>query len=696
MKRSLPAFIIALAALAAASVAFAGDDVTSLSYISYVERYATLNPAQNQETLDAVVNMPVLTGDRLDTSRGARVEVQLADGSTVWVDEFSTLDFDAIALSRDNPADKTALYLSQGTVGVEIPPTAGGDGAMRLDSPAGTLYLDRPGLYRVDLSGNEVHVQSYTGLAELPVGVGSALLRGGEEATLDQGGDLQKAALSESTDDFWNWVQELREPASSGVTAEHVDARDASRAAVLDNYGDWVYVPTFSSWMWRPRVAVGWIPYSYGRWSWTPVGWDWISYEPWGWYPFHYGSWYLSGEFGWVWGWDSVWSPAWVYWMYTPGYVGWCPRGYYDWWYYHHYRGEAGHRFPSRWRDVTFDFSGRVRPGRVDPHPWTFVPTSQFNSTNVERARLNPDRFLRGLPGDSVGIVRSGPLLTRGPSRGSPERGIESFFRSGTSERAVPDLTSVLRREPATGPRAATVGPILNPRRTGDVTAVPRVRVAEPVVRIDREGGSGRIVIRNNDGQASRDGARAFRPRVDRSQVRPQGSSSNPPPVGRREVERPVGNIQRATPRTENTRPERPPAAPRQRNDSASWVRERQFIQRREETVNRGAQFQAQVGRAAQVRSYERPYVASPRMPARSWESPRVVQPNEGFRARSWESPRVVQPREGFRTWNASSASAPAVRSTPSRSMSSRSFTPRSSSAPRSVGRGGGGGHPRR
>jgi hypothetical protein len=696
MKRSLPAFIIALAALAAASVAFAGDDVTSLSYISYVERYATLNPAQNQETLDAVVNMPVLTGDRLDTSRGARVEVQLADGSTVWVDEFSTLDFDAIALSRDNPADKTALYLSQGTVGVEIPPTAGGDGAMRLDSPAGTLYLDRPGLYRVDLSGNEVHVQSYTGLAELPVGVGSALLRGGEEATLDQGGDLQKATLSESTDDFWNWVQERRQPASSGVTAEHVDARDASRAAVLDNYGDWVYVPTFSSWMWRPRVAVGWIPYSYGRWSWTPVGWDWISYEPWGWYPFHYGSWYLSAEFGWVWGWDSVWSPAWVYWMYTPGYVGWCPRGYYDWWYYHHYRGEAGHRFPSRWRDVTFDFSGRVRPGRVDPHPWTFVPTSQFNSTNVERARLNPDRFLRGLPGDSVGIVRSGPLLTRGPSRGSPERGIESFFRSGTSERAVPDLTSVLRREPATGPRAATVGPILNPRRTGDVTAVPRVRVAEPVVRIDRDGGSGRIVIRNNDGQASRDGARAFRPRVDRSQVRPQGSSSNPPPVVRREVERPVGNIQHATPRTENTRPERPPAAPRQRNDSVSWVRERQFIQRREETVNRGAQFQAQVGGAAQVRSDERPYVASPRMPARSWESPRVVQPSERFGTRSWESPRVVQPREGFRTWNASSASAPAVRSTPSRSMSSRSFTPRSSSAPRSVGRGGGGGHPRR
>ena len=96
MKRSLPVITAALALLAAASVAFAGDDVTSLSYISYLERYATLQPSQTGETLDVVVNMPVLAGDRLTTSRGARVEVQLADGSTVWVDEFSTMDFDAL------------------------------------------------------------------------------------------------------------------------------------------------------------------------------------------------------------------------------------------------------------------------------------------------------------------------------------------------------------------------------------------------------------------------------------------------------------------------------------------------------------------------------------------------------------------------------------------------------------------------
>jgi hypothetical protein len=687
MRRSFPVITLALAAMVAASVAFAGDDVTSLSYISYLERYATLQPAQDRQTLDAVVNMPVLTGDRLDTSRGARVEVQLADGTTVWVDEFSTLDFDALALSRDNPAARTALYLSQGTVAVEIPPTAAGDGTMRLDSPAGTLYLDRPGLYRVDLSGNQVHVQTFNGLAELPVGVGSALLRGGEEATLDQAGDIQKASLSEGTDDFWNWVQERRQPPSSaGVTAEHVDSRDAGRAAVLDSYGDWVYDPSFSSWMWRPRVATGWVPYSNGRWCWTPVGWDWISYEPWGWYPFHYGSWYLSAEFGWVWGWDPVWAPAWVYWISTPGYVGWCPRGYYDWWYYRHYRGEDGRRFPSRWSEATFDFSGRVHLGKLDPRPWTFVPTSQFDSTNVERTRLNPERLLREAPADRTGLVRSGPMVTPMPSRGLPERGIESFFRSGTDQRAVPDLTSLLRREPLTGERLTATAPALTPIRTGDLVGTTRLRVAQPPVRIEREGAGRRIVIRNTDGGNVRVETPRAIPQLDRTRVRNEGS--NPPPVVRRELERPVGTIQRVNPETVRREPP-PPPPPRQRNDSVSWMREREFIQRRDEAVNNGTSFQVPYRPEMPVRSYaQRPYLAEPRVQPRNIQRYREVQPRNIQRyrevqPRNIERYREVQPRETFRTWNAPSVREQSFRSAPAPHVPARNVSPHYSAPPR-------------
>ena len=465
MKRALPAITAILAGLLLAPVAFAGDDMTSLSYISYLERSATVRPAHAGDIIDVVVNMPIVAGDRLDTARGARVEVQLADGSTLWLDEFTTVDFDAVALSRDDTASRTALYLADGTAAIEVPSTAAGDGSLRVESPAGAIFLDRPGLYRLALHGNEIRVQAHSGLAELPSGVGSEVLRSGEEAVVGpQESGIQSASISEDSDDFWNWVQERRH-VSTGATAQYVGSRDANRTAALDAYGDWVYVPTFSSWMWQPRVGADWVPYSSGRWYWTPVGWSWISYEPWGWYPFHYGSWYCDESLGWVWGFDSVWGPAWVDWLYSPGYVGWCPRGYYDWWYYRHGGQGGGGRFRGRWSEASLNFSGRVSLGHVDPRPWTLVHSGQFSSSHIDRVRLDSQRFLRGGEPERLGFVRSGALVTPFPGRSPGDGAIESFFRQSPSAREIPDLSRIMGREANSGVEAAAR---LTTHRRGD------------------------------------------------------------------------------------------------------------------------------------------------------------------------------------------------------------------------------------
>ena len=576
--------IIVLLALVASGMAYAEDDLTSLSYVSYLERYATVKTGQGEETLDVVANMPLLAGDRLDSSRGARVEVQLADGSTVWLDEFSTLDFDALAFSREDAAPRTVLYLAQGSVAIEIPATALGEETLRVDSADGQAFLGRPGLYRLDLVEGRLHVETHLGLAELPDGIGSVLVRAGQETWATAEGVTDRSPLRASADDFWLWVQGRRLPGGTGRSAQYVDSRVAGRATMLDSYGDWVWASGFSSWMWRPRVTLSWVPYSYGRWHWTPVGWSWISYEPWGWVPFHYGSWYWDFGFGWVWGYDSVWGPAWVHWLHFPGYVGWCPRGYYDGWYWqnwdHGHHGDHGIR-PARWNDVTLRLDGRVRLRDVDPRPWTVVPSDDFGHARVDRVRVDPGRLLRDEPDDRFGTVRSGPMVTERGVRGAPGRSIESVFDERPARESVPDLSRVVGRD-REGDSSDIGLPSVRTGRTGDVVVPDRAPVRSSVGRtpvpVSRDEGGG-TRVRSGVGRAPVGGTagvgeggtppsrtpsgtserRIERPSIDRGIDRPPtGSSSSGEP--RTRVVTPRASPPSSPPSTQ--RQADPPAAP--------------------------------------------------------------------------------------------------------------------------------------
>jgi len=89
--------------------------------------------------------------------------------------------------------------------------------------------------------------------------------------------------------------------------------------------GTWVEVGSYGR-CWHPAgVAVEWRPYCYGYWEWTDCGWYWVSDEPWAWACYHYGTWVYDSSYGWIWVPDIEWAPAWVYWRYGGGYVGWAP-----------------------------------------------------------------------------------------------------------------------------------------------------------------------------------------------------------------------------------------------------------------------------------------------------------------------------------------------------------------------------------
>jgi len=483
MKRILAlALLLLVAGWGAASD---GDDLTSLSYISYMERYATVQPANDENEREAVINMPLMPGDRIDTARQARMEVQLADGSTLWLDEYTSVSLDALAASRGDSSDRTVLFLAAGDMILQVPAGTLGRERTRVDARSATVYLDRDGLYRLETTDDGgLQVEVWQGRAEAATPSGGMPIREGEVASVAAGrAEVENVALARD-DDFARWVDQRRLAPDSGVEDLHVDARYRRQEAVLDGYGSWIYLDDFDLWAWQPVVTPGWAPYVAGRWYWTPVGWNWVSYEPWGWLPYHYGSWYFDLSFGWVWTWGPTWGPAWVDWVWWPGYVGWCPSGYYDLWYWRHYGGVGGRRFrpgpvrtaprggirpgpresrlpspklltPPRY---ALDLRGDARLDRIDGRAWHVVRTSDFASPHLSRLVRPGAEVFPSVPGDVRAVVSSGPLLTASPLAVRPDTAIGRHFRTiGTGD--TPDVTPLLARsrklDPPTAARIA-------------------------------------------------------------------------------------------------------------------------------------------------------------------------------------------------------------------------------------------------
>ncbi len=494
------------------------DDLTSLSYISYLERYATIQPATSDQTIEAVINMPLVVGDRVDTARETRMELILADGSVVWLDQYTTVSLDAVAFSRDVGSDRTVVYLVDGTLMIEVPDHVLSAEPLRVDSSGATVYLAQAGTYRLEvLRSGGLRVEVWEGLAEAATTAGGVLVQPSTAAEV-RGGEVTGVEPHLTWgDDFARWVEQRRTVDDSD-SARFVDNRYDREAAVLDDYGAWVWVDANQSWAWQPSVGPEWRPYTAGRWYWTPTGWSWISYEPWGWLPYHYGSWYHSAGYGWVWGWGSVWSPAWVSWMWWPGHVAWAPWGYYDTWCWGAYPGWGGSppagprpprgdvvpprdgvgagagsrrqtpdprvRAPGDGDTLTrratpdsggnlratsgdrigADFTGRVRVAEVDRTAWNVVAADDFASEHLSRSVRSGSR---AIPDDATrGVVVTGPLTTRSPFESRAADEIARSF-SDVASRTDRDITRVMARDDSL--RGADLARLVEPTSLSDL-----------------------------------------------------------------------------------------------------------------------------------------------------------------------------------------------------------------------------------
>jgi hypothetical protein len=288
------------------------------AHIAIVDGAATLEREGRIES--TIENVALVAGDRLQTERG-RVEVLFADGSTLDVDEHSSVDFLSDSLMR-LLAGRARLSIAR----------LGGALAYRIDTAPASVVIRSPGDYRLALSDRgpaELELAVLRGSAELQNAYGRTIVRAGAQARATDRGEPSVAFAFNSAawDPFDRWVEDQRSARYSVSSSQYLPADLRYYGGTLDQNGAWGYEPAYG-YVWYPTVAPIWRPYSAGRWSYMArFGWFWVGYDRWAWPTHHYGRWGVNAS-RWFWIPDGRWGPAWVTWATGPGYVGWCPLGF--------------------------------------------------------------------------------------------------------------------------------------------------------------------------------------------------------------------------------------------------------------------------------------------------------------------------------------------------------------------------------
>lgn len=509
MRKLLSLFLLTLAtALPAMATPTTSSASRDQSYFSYDDGGTVVRQSDDDRELEVRTNMPVYPGDEVITNRRGRSEIRLSDGNVLALDRATSVVLHSVLDSYEGDSSATIAELRYGKAIVYRSDDA--RETMRLDTNLASYVASREAIYSVenDTTGRD-RVTVFGGTVEVRTPSRTTRVRAGEEVEIDRNGPYRFASdATAAADDFERWFLARAERYDRATESRYLDARHAYYEDELSQHGKWVFVHGLG-WSWRPLVAAGWRPYYHGYWSSSRTGClTWVSYEPWGWLPYHYGRWALDASNGWVWLPGSGYSPAWVYWWYGDGYMGWAPSGY--WEAYRPYHDWAYRPYARNHADFGFGFYGRVRVNDIDLRPWTFVDSNTIISTRVDRAALTTDAIRSRLLRDGSGF---------GTVSSAPARFTRQEFKNPAA--------AINRRLAGAGGSTINAGPI------EDMTPfIRREADLQPKFR-DR-------IIRTRGGEPSLGGTRAgLAPAAGGSSVAPIGSG-NVAPIGRGNVA-PIG-----------------------------------------------------------------------------------------------------------------------------------------------------------
>jgi hypothetical protein len=302
----------------------------------------------------AVLNQPVVAGDKVSTGDGGRAELQLDFANILRLG----------ANSKANIADLTKsriqIQVGQGMANFTVFKES--ETEPEIDTPNVAIHpAHHDGVFRIEVRPDgDTLVIVRKGEAQISTPKGIAEVRQGEMATVRGTVDDAQYKISAAPipDDWDRWNSDRDHMIRDAQSWKHTN-HYYTGSEDLDANGRWESSADYGE-VWVPNEPDGWAPYRDGSWVWEPYyGWTWVGYEPWGWAPYHYGRWmWYGGAWAWwpgpVWGggfYRPFWAPAYVSfygwgWGFGWGWggFGWLPIGPCDWFHpwWGGYRGRFG------------------------------------------------------------------------------------------------------------------------------------------------------------------------------------------------------------------------------------------------------------------------------------------------------------------------------------------------------------------
>jgi hypothetical protein len=336
MKLMVCLFLAAMAMVSQASAASA--PAITVGRIYTIEGDLLRYVPQERDWVTMVKDAPFGAEDTLFSGNRGMAEMIIPNGTWIRVGGSTQIQFIALDsdLSEMDVAEGMARFYNKGSETV-IKVTSPFGYVLAYPGTVFDFYVGENSVEVIAIKGEVSFVHAATD-AKYNVAAGSPSILADENQVSSGDGtvDPDWNQWNRTRENFWVAKARVR-----GRSVEYLPPGLQDESYALEENGRWESIPYEGSsrWFWRPTtVAVGWSPFTAGRWT----DWDgdqvWIPAEPFGYVTHHYGNWiYVRNS--WYWAPPVVrvrvglplldigffWSPGRVSWISHDTHVGWVP-----------------------------------------------------------------------------------------------------------------------------------------------------------------------------------------------------------------------------------------------------------------------------------------------------------------------------------------------------------------------------------